>query len=158
MTAINAGNGTIVGEWNAREVLDDVRGDLGVALMRGAGVMVSRIKKRIRLPGPKRTAGRKLRASYGDAKAMLRARASKPGEPPRFRTGNLFRSISAERSDQGATPVVLVGSNLPYSLYLEKGTRKMEARPYIESTFKLHKDEIIAAIVGTMSKRTEARA
>lgn len=51
--------------------------------------------------------------------------ASAPGQPPAPDTGTLLRSITIELGDMRAT----VGSRLPYSMFLEFGTRHMAARP-----------------------------
>jgi len=55
--------------------------------------------------------------------------ASRPGEPPRKRTGRLQKGVKATWTFK--TTTVRVVSEAPYSLFLEKGTRKMSARPFI---------------------------
>ena len=57
---------------------------------------------------------------------------SPPGQPPHLRTGNLRRSYHVE-FDQGAL-VARVGSDpaiAPYAVFLELGSRNMEARPHL---------------------------
>jgi phage gpG-like protein len=54
----------------------------------------------------------------------LPRRSSRAGEFPANQFGPLIRSIA---SDATATDVT-VGSNMPYSLWLRTGTRKMQAR------------------------------
>lgn len=53
--------------------------------------------------------------------------ASAPGQPPMSDSGNLANSIQYDL--QGTT--AFVGSNVQYAVYLEFGTRKMEARPFL---------------------------
>lgn len=55
-------------------------------------------------------------------------RASAPGQPPMTDTGRLANSITFDR----AGPLTAtVGSNVIYALYLEYGTRRMAARPFM---------------------------
>lgn len=58
--------------------------------------------------------------------------ASEPGEPPRQRTGNLYESIGHESRkgdiDRRAGPSGEIG---PIARWLELGTARMPARPYL---------------------------
>lgn len=56
---------------------------------------------------------------------------SQPGEAPAPDTGTLMRSVthSVEATRDGAT--ANIGSNLEYARYLEYGTSKMRARPWL---------------------------
>jgi HK97 gp10 family phage protein len=70
---------------------------------------------------------------------------SRPGEPPRKQTGELQRSIQREvnASDQKAR----VGTNLndpPYPRWLEFGTRKMAARPWLRRSLDEMRGQIKA--------------
>ncbi len=53
---------------------------------------------------------------------------SSPGSPPGVRSGNLRRNWTMFSSDE----VFGIQSGMGYSGYLEEGTRKMAARPYVE--------------------------
>lgn len=89
-----------------------------------------------------------MRKRKGATKRWRQRNASKPGEPPHVVTGTLRSSIGFAISDgrfgggKGiATPrsgpesvVGVVGSNLqipPYPYYLEVGTSRMKARPFL---------------------------
>lgn len=66
---------------------------------------------------------------------------SKPGNPPHADTGKLMQTVFADVvSDERA----IVGSPLDYAEYLEKGTAKMDARPFLEATLQ---DPDVAKIV-----------
>ena len=52
---------------------------------------------------------------------------SKPGEPPHKQTGHLRRSVAWELVGL----VARVGTNLRYGRWLELGTSKMAARPWL---------------------------
>lgn len=59
-------------------------------------------------------------------------RASRPGEPPATRLGDLRRSYKVGKLEETAGRVsVKLGSNLPYAPLLEYGTRRMDERPHL---------------------------
>lgn len=60
-------------------------------------------------------------------------RASAPGQPPAIRTGNLFRSIR-ESFPRPLTGQIVIGA--PYAEYLERGTSRMAARPFVAPAIK----------------------
>jgi len=55
--------------------------------------------------------------------------ASRPGEPPASRLGQLRGSIDYEITDQA-----YIGTPLKYGLWLEVGTRNMAPRPWLNRT------------------------
>ena len=57
---------------------------------------------------------------------------SAPGSPPGVRSGNLRRNWNFASTGFGADLVVGIQSGMHYSGYLETGTKKMAARPYVE--------------------------
>lgn len=63
-------------------------------------------------------------------------RASTPGEAPAPNTGNLRRNwrkqILVEQHLHGVRITCRIKSDMPYSEYLEKGTRNIAPRPYKE--------------------------
>ena len=69
--------------------------------------------------------------------------ASAPGESPAKRLGDLFGRMNYKVQKQGNTYRVGVGSPLIYAQWLEMGTRKMEARPFIRPEFILQKRFIL---------------
>ena len=74
------------------------------------------------------------------AKTIYNFTHSVPGNPPYKQTGHLRRSITHEVSKL----IGRVGTNLLYGRYLELGTRRMAARPYlrralIQTTFTLRR-------------------
>lgn len=56
--------------------------------------------------------------------------ASAPGFPPAVRTGELKGSVSHVVGSQGNTVFLYIGTTKDYGVYLEFGTRNMEARPW----------------------------
>lgn len=67
--------------------------------------------------------------------------ASSPGNPPAIDSGELLRSIMFDVRDME----VEVGSigGAPYAEFLEFGTKKMEARPFLGPAVEKHSKEII---------------
>jgi hypothetical protein len=57
--------------------------------------------------------------------------ASSPGNPPHRRTGALWRSIFATEGNDRVT----VAASEPHGEYLQRGTRRMAARPFLDLGF-----------------------
>lgn len=78
--------------------------------------------------------------------------ASRPGEYPAVRTGRLRTSIRVVAQENfsaagGTSYAGLVGTNLLYGVYLELGTAKMGARPWLTMGL-FHAQPAIQAILG----------
>lgn len=61
--------------------------------------------------------------------------ASAPGEAPAWDTGALAGSIFAELDGNGPRIGANIGTDLKYGQWLEDGTTKMEARPWLAPAF-----------------------
>ena len=79
-------------------------------------------------------------------------RASAPGEAPASDTGNLVSKIIVKQISQDITSVE---SNANYSAYLEYGTSKMEARPFMLPAFEKSKKPIINAVFKRVKNKIE---
>lgn len=83
--------------------------------------------------------GRRYRVGKGKNGKGLFHKASAPGEPPARDTGNLMNMLKARMED----PVTaLVESLAGYSGYLEEGTSKMAARPFLKPALEQNTDVI----------------
>ena len=74
--------------------------------------------------------GKRYRVGTNKKGKGVYKRASSPGNPPRPNSGDLIRSIVMD----ARALEVEVGSNITrpaYPLFLEKGTKRMEARPWL---------------------------
>lgn len=60
---------------------------------------------------------------------------------PNVITGRLRNSISHDVIEQGEGSRMVVGTNVEYGPYLELGTRKMQAYPYLKPAVTEHTDE-----------------
>lgn len=74
-------------------------------------------------------------------------RASTPGQPPAKDTGTLEDSIEYKVTKEGYDVVGLVGSTADYAIYLEFGTSKMAARPFLRPVLENKKKEIVDKFV-----------
>lgn len=75
---------------------------------------------------------------------------SSPGEPPHKMLGDLQRSIAYEISTpDGQTAAV--GTNLNYGFYLEIGSSKMAARPWLRATLDKEADNLTKIITAPAS-------
>jgi HK97 gp10 family phage protein len=81
-------------------------------------------------------------AGAGRQHAGLRYKSSAPGDSPAVQTGHLRRSVQIDRKDV-AMLRARVGTDLMYGLYLEVGTRKMQARPWVRPAINDWKNTII---------------
>ena len=79
-------------------------------------------------------------------------RASAPGQAPASDTGNLVSKITVK---QKSLNVVHVESNADYSSFLEYGTSKMEARPFMFPAFEKSKKPILNAVFNRVKKKIE---
>lgn len=69
-------------------------------------------------------------------------RASKPGEAPASRLGDLRRSYKVGSIEgQGLDKTIKLGSQVPYSVWLEFGTKRMAERPHLRPAMRLSKPE-----------------
>jgi HK97 gp10 family phage protein len=75
-------------------------------------------------------------------------KASAPGEAPASDTGNLVSNIMVE--DKGDS--IEVQSNAEYSKFLEYGTSKMEARPFLFPAYEMSREKIVQAIFKKVSQ------
>jgi HK97 gp10 family phage protein len=69
--------------------------------------------------------------------------ASAPGEPPASDTGFLVSNITKTAVEKSGTALsIFVESKAKYSKFLEFGTRKMSARPFLQPALEKNKTKI----------------
>jgi HK97 gp10 family phage protein len=69
--------------------------------------------------------------------------ASAPGEPPASDTGFLVSNITKTAVEKSGTALsISVESKAPYSKFLEFGTRKMSARPFLQPALEKNRNKI----------------
>ena len=87
-------------------------------------------------PGERRRRKRNTRAGAKGSTYTIYPHPSRPGEPPRARTGWLKGHIQYEFDRATMSARVGVGLAAKYGLYLEFGTRKMAPRPWLFATLR----------------------
>ena len=113
--------------WHGREIISKVEDTIVNRMQTLGALMVRDIQQTIRQPGPTKT-----QPHYP---------ASIDGEPPHTRTRRLLRSITWEL-DERPVPILRVGTNVKYALWLELGTRKMAARPFLRPALMRARSDI----------------
>lgn len=79
---------------------------------------------------------------------------SKPGEPPNENTGTLRRNITVT---QIGPLHVRISSNAPYSHFLEFGTSKMAARPFMGPAARASRKAVVGLVSAAVNKATKGR-
>jgi HK97 gp10 family phage protein len=106
----------------------------------------------------------RLASNLGDAGEMLADEmaasvgqpyppASSPGDEPHRRTGNLQASITSELDAEALR--VTVGSPVEYALYLELGTHRMAARPFVYRALANNADAIVSIVADGIGNPTD---
>jgi len=85
-----------------------------------------------------------MKAGGGRGKSHIPA---PPGEPPHVDTGRLRRSITHEIEVTDKGVIGRIGTNVDYGRYLELGTSRMKARPFLRPGLEKNKRKI-ARILG----------
>lgn len=131
-------------EWRGDEWTQDLRVGLRKNIAAAAIYLVNVIKADISQSGTLRYSilpGGKFK------KTVYNFTHSVAGQPPYMQTGLLRSSIAWEFvKGPSNTEMARIGTNLKYGMYLEKGTRKMAARPYLEVNVRKHSAEISAIL------------
>ena len=130
--------------WNGPAFVNKVKQQVARNLEAAAIHLRNRIRENISIPS--RTVS--LSYSGGKVKRTLGPRGgdrSKPGEFPHKDTGMLRQSIAYDVDRQNLK--ARIGTPLQYGLYLELGTRKMAARPFLRRTFNEEKEPIRQIVV-----------
>ena len=131
-------------EWYGDEFSKELEKTIGENIEKAAIYFKGKVKEALNVTG------NPYRYALGNKGPWYRnLNPSSPGEPPHKMLGDLQRSIAHEMTQDKST--AYVGTNVEYGYYLEIGTSKMEARPYLRSTL-MKEQATIAKIVATGRK------
>lgn len=111
--------------------------------LHASALVVQNEARRLVLKGPK--TGRIYRAG-----TSTEHQASAPGEAPASDTGTLVRNIVAEADLTKISARVI--AKTAYSFFLEHGTRRMKARPFLSKALENKKRQIVAIIQASLKK------
>lgn len=81
-------------------------------------------------------------------RGRIKHRASSPGQPPASDTGTLARSIVIDVDKTNFTATV--GSNVVYAPFLELGTSRMAARPFLVRALQVKRSQIVKIIAARL--------
>lgn len=128
-----------VTKWNGEQAEALIRRAFARNLHAAAIVVKGRAKVLLSTAGTGTTqgAGGKTRRVYG-------ANPSAPGEPPHKQTGRLRASVAHE-VDAGSLRA-RVGTNVTYGKFLELGTSKMAARPWLRRALNESRARVVALL------------
>lgn len=90
-----------------------------------------------------------LQKQMKDVMTQAGTSPSAPGNPPAIVTGNLRRSIQMQKVQEKNYKV---GSALDYARFLEFGTSKMAARPWLNRSYNLAKSAMSKAASNAIKK------
>ena len=71
---------------------------------------------------------------------------------PRVRTGHLRRSIYSKAYERASNVIGLIGTEVIYGKFLEEGTRRMKARPFLRPTVKRNEDKLAVMINNSIAR------
>lgn len=127
-------------EWNGGRFVADLKADTGKNIEKACIYLKGKVKERIGQGQPYvRHKGPKGVHYEGQ-------NPSAPGEPPHKITGFLQRSIAYEMAADRMSGSV--GTNVEYGFFLEVGTSRMAARPWLRSTLEAEAAAIRRIIAG----------
>lgn len=126
-------------KWNGEQFEARVRAHMARNVAAACIALVNHAKELLSVDGTeKRTGGRDAKGRFLKSKLRYNANPSKPGEAPHLQTGRLRGSVAWEVVGL----LGRVGTNLRYGRWLELGTRKMAARPWLRASLKAMLDRL----------------
>lgn len=132
-------------KWRGGEVTREIEAGIRKNISAASMYLASVIKADVSQPGTLRfnTLTKKGKPSK-KTKTIYNFTHSAPGNPPYKQTGRLRSSITWELVGL----VGRVGTNVRYSRFLELGTRKMAARPFLVRNMRKHNATLIKILTG----------
>jgi len=114
-------------QWDGDRVQAAIRAEMGRRIGAACVLVLNRARALISVAGTiKGEAGRDAKGRFI---RQYDSNPSAPGEPPHKQTGTLRRSVA--REVDAASLRGRVGTNLKYGRWLELGTQRMAARPWL---------------------------
>jgi hypothetical protein len=81
--------------------------------------------------------------------------ASAPGQPPHTRTGFLKKNVLELYDQPNLQARVGLAANVLYGIFLELGTKRMKARPWLFATLNKYRPQL-EALLGGISMKVSA--
>jgi len=132
--------------WQGDKVSDAVRQRIDRALRVGAVQVVAIAQRLVSQPAQRLTKRRKRNTTAGKKGSTYSVYiGSRPGEPPRLRSG-VGRSSIRWIKERDLSYRILVASPGIYMAYLDRGTRRVAARPWLKQAVTLAQPAINRAL------------
>jgi len=122
--------------WNGSEFRNYLKKATAAGIKRATIYLHTEAKRAVSKPN----SGKDVKSPSGSVR--IYPNPSKPGEPPRLRTGWGRRHIVFEFDESKAAGRVGVSKPGLYMFYLEVGTRRISRRPWLLATLMNHKETL----------------
>lgn len=116
--------------WHGEEAMDDVRLVVWKSVQKAVVFLWEKVQEALDVPNT----GVRVKRLFRRGSYTVYPDPSKPGEPPRKRTGYGQRNVLYSLDQREGTGRVGVSANAEYMAYLEVGTRRVAARPWLMAT------------------------
>lgn len=129
-------------KWYGKIVFDKATEVNVRAMKKSAALVEGYAKQSVKKAGTGRLVTRYRPRTPGGKVSKYQHRVSAPGKPPALDMGNLMNSIQSRVTVGAAIVKGEVGSDIDYALYLEIGTSKMAARPFLRPAVTANRRKI----------------
>jgi hypothetical protein len=135
-------------EWHGEDRAGEIRLVALASIQRATLYLWERCVEVLNVPNTgERVKGRGRTPSGRRRTTTVYPHPSRPGEPPRKRTGFGQRSVKWE-VDRDGVGRVGVATNAAYLAYLEVGTVRVKPRPWLLATVKKHWETLRGIVLG----------
>jgi hypothetical protein len=136
--------------WEGDTYLEGLEERAWEALARATVYLHTRCMEALNVSNPREyVLSKTQKTKSGKAKRVGVYRSpSKPGEPPRKRTGWLQKNVRYELDRERLKGRVGIGTNAKYGAFLEIGTKRLKARPWLWATAQAHLHQLRSIVRG----------
>ena len=129
-------------KWYGKVVMDKATKANATAMKKAVLLVEGHAKQSVRRQGTGREITRYRANTPSGSVSKYKHKVSRPGHPPALDSGTLMSSLSHKVKVGIATIIGEVGSDIGYALFLEIGTSKMAARPFLRPAVKSNRRKI----------------
>lgn len=130
--------------WKGHRMVMQMTAGARIGAEKAASLMITEARRLI-IETPK--SGRIYKRSIG------LHQASAPGEPPANMLGILANSFKVNVTQTGTLITASITNTAPYAKFLEFGTRKMAARPFMRPAYANTKNDMVAVIKAEIQRK-----
>lgn len=133
-------------QWND-QYIKKIERTVGQRVQSAGYYLVGKTREKISVPGRTFVASTTKSGKKRVVRGKLGSNPSKPGEAPHKQTGRLRVSVATEYDPDTLT--ARVGTNVKHGKFLELGTSRMAARPWLRPSLSENKRDIVKIIAGS---------